>query len=1123
MKLNTGCVNMARGVFAKKWIVASLFLLSFLIFSCNHNKNTKNKDKPQAENQNNNPTSTLPKLTLDTLLIDNKDAKSGKVTVSKEELIATNITAKFKYGKPEKLEEIAVVIKDAPFKVDKTKEKMMYLSVPEKKDTYQAWNFEVGVTYSKEQEDPQTPEEKDLISALSLSGGAVRGVFTSASLEQVQNILDKKEPTIELSGPVGLLDLRSNKVKWTKCTIDGQEIEPAKFTPAPTSPLKSHAYVALPLGEKESVSEHEVKVEADSKKQSFKFKIKRLSATIDIPSLKLFIVDKDVLTAQNLPKLQDGSKPEFNGTDPCKIGVVCFADAMKNVSIDGTDEAPQSRQLHGKQVWISERSVPVPDHTNGKDVSITIKPKNEADYHETTWLFHLKFQSKQQMSAIYTFNNKPKRLLDKTFTDGLEAGSKPLLTLQNASYLNMKWDIKAKLQEVRVGDDSYTGSALIDNGIGTLFFHSIKVDSTAKDVKITFVPQDIGRYDESTFEFQVKGDANKEELKPILYINSDVAMDDDFVGKAKDGSTNPLHKIAEDIAEIEFYVDEYTYTFMCDKININNADVDIKKEKKGYKNLYVARTSIPVEKTTAKNVVASFVSKLKDSFKPITYKFQVQGGAEKPTLPKEKIFLWVNGKGGGGIGDPLPKEMMDNITEGTYEYVIDTDKVELKVGWYAGTNDIIEHAIFQIDSGAQATVQSQKVSNAFVCTHTFTLPNFQPHDVVIKTVPKADSKYKELVYKFKIKNSGQKPPIPLDIGFDRIERESGKEYESENDMPVIYVIDDNEETVVEELRVDGKVVKMEKIEEPTYNGQTAKYYKAETPVDVNTTNHKEIAIVAKPKNASLYRETTFTLKIKAKKDMPKDNGKFSYNTQNKIDLACDIEWEGNLPDDQHYSDDQGAKTALFEFRTESTHAKVKYKVVFNRLKINASGDTAVEEEIVLQDFVLAKHLGLRHITQKIILPKHIPATVVAEVVPDEGVADPDKGIYSFTFNPAVILWDYATHADHKQYAMPVSTLEDASGEKIIVIKVRKEELEKPENNKKVHLAFGIWKEEFNVAIDSSASLSFSKIDLESDRQWYKAEVDASSLVDSSSKIDISVPIKLNNKVVFTYKFLIKLE
>ena len=1077
--------------------MSAILLASLMVFaSCKHDvKNNKGEDTPND----------LPSLKLEKLSIHgekvNKNQTTNKyeITLSEEQIIAKNIEAHFSYDSVSD-EKITVVVKDSPFVLDKTKPKTLHISVPAKKNTYKAWDEDIEVSWKKEKEPSQ-----DLITKASLVGSYDKGVQFSATSEQINKLIKNDGLVLEIKGPNAILLFGSNKVTWSKCIINEKEIP---FQPWSALGFKSVTMVNLDMPQVGQTNEYKILVEAGDKKQETSFKIKRLEGTVDIPHLKLFIVGKDVISDENLPKLFDGTRPQFKGTDPCHIEVRCQDDAVTSCVIDESSPINMQKKTVGKdEIYYAEHSATGIDPTNGKDIDVVVHPKNTNDYHDTVWKFHLNYQAKTPMSVVYTLNNKARRQLDQQFVKDLEEGKKPTLTLTNASFLNMKLDAKAKIEEIKINDVSFKNEALIDNGVGILFYHSFPVTASEQEIKIVLTPKDKGRYAEKVFEFKVKGDGNKEKLSPSLVINEKNDFSDEFMESLTNGS-KPTHKVFNSPANIEVYVDEYAYTFLTNKLKINGEEVEIQKEKHGLKYFYLAKKAIDVTGAEAKDVKIEFIPKKDGIFDTLFWEFKVQGGAEKSVFPKDKVSLFtINGIG--GFGEPLPKDLLDNLTTGNpYTYVIDKNQAVIEVGWYADVNELLEHAIFEVD-GVPNIVSAVRRSNAYICSHTVQLPDQTEHTVKIKMVPKADSIYKELVYSFKIKNSGQLPKLPLKFWVENLPILDGTEKELETDMPIVSVTseEDNDEEIMNEVTINGESVTIQT--QKAQNGDGF-FYEAAKGLDISVSDYTDVTISVTPKDTSKYRTTTCTFKLKAKKAMPKDNGKFEFSGD-KVRGGCAVEWVDDEP--REVDNDHGAKSVIITVYTESPHAKVKYKSMF--FADDKDGNEVFNVDLTSYEY--ATHIGNKHITKKIKLDQDKSVTIKAEVEPDEGATDPDKGVIYFTFNPVIVLWNYSEGTTHATYPNAFTELEDASGVKTPVIKVSKTSIV----DGKIYLALSAWKADFGCNVGDTAK--FIPLNENGDTQWYKATIDVSSLNTQTDELDVSFPLLFNNKPSFTYKFKIKLQ
>ena len=1075
--------------------------LLIVFASCRHDKGKKgnNIQKPTPIPP---PVVTLPELKLKSLKIHGEDATEGEVILKADQITADDIEAHFSYG--DKADEIIkVTVEASPFVLDKTQHKLINLTVAEKNDKYKEWKGSVKVFYNS-----------NIITTAGIEGGMERGVkgFT-ATKEQIIKLLQNEDLELELKGPYAMIAIASKDKEWTKCTIDGKEVSfKTNFQSFKSIVLQEK----LTLGAIDETKEFKIRVKTETEAQQLKLKIKRLTGTVDIPDLKLIVIKADVITKENLPKLCDGvSKPNFRGTDPCRIEVRCKNDDVANCVIDASSPIEMKKKSIDTDEFYFARHDVTGANPSGKDVTVRITPKNTQDYHETTWIFHLDYQATVPLNVFYKFNNKSAVQLGATFKKDLEEGRKPLLNLKNASYLNMNFKVNAVLKEVIVNDVSFKEDSFTTAGVMQVFNHSLPVTADEKEVNVTFIPDDEGLNSRKTFEFRVKGDGNKETISPKLFINGDDAnsFPDGFKSKLTDGS-KPLHKVFRNLANIEFEVDEYTYTFLSNSIKINEEAVTVEQAKKGIKTIYVAKRAIVVNDKTPTEVKIEVVQKEDGIINPLIWEFKVQGGKEMPIFPKDRVSLFTINDVGKYGGEPLPQELLDNLTTATpYTYAIDANTAVVQVGWYADTDKMIEHAIFEVD-GKATTVESVKNANTHFCSHTIELPNTDSHPVIIKIVPKEEFNYKELVYKFNLKSSGQLPQLPIKIWADETVRLfDNVEKEVDTDMPVISVISEqaNDEEIMASVKINGENVGIEKKAAEVGEGFFYEAAKA-VSVGVSATEFTTITISVTPKDASKYRETTFTLKLRATKSFDKNNGKFAFNQQGNQIVDFNVEWSGS----QSNPDDHGAKSVIIKFYTESPHARVRYRTLF--IARDKTYSKVFEE--VITPYQYAKHVKDEHTTQKIQLAHNTPITVQAEVMPYEGNTDQDAGVFYFTFNPVTLLWNYQEGTNHGDYANAITELQtSSSGVKIPVIKIDKNQVQ----GGKIYLALSAWKSDFDCAVDNSGAVKFSELNVDEDRQWYKASIDVSSLQNATDEVEVSFPLLFKNQPSFTYKFKIKLQ
>lgn len=954
-------------------------------------------------------------------------------------------------------------------------------------------------------------QPRELIDTLLVLGGKINGADTMADMGELNKVLNDEIITVEVAGPEAKIGAASQTKSWTSFKINGVPFDSFAY-----AHYKSIAFAGVKLPEKGEEMDIKIEVTDVNSSAEVNFKIRRTDLTVDVPVDKLYIRDKNVLSEDDTErgKLHDeNQKPEFDGAEPSNIEIEASQNVLKSITINGTayTDVIEKKDSENRPIWTVKGSVSGV-HPSGKDVTMIIEPIDTEAYHPITWTFRLKYKAAEMIRLDYEINGKNTQKLPADFVQKINTNANPSIELE-AKYLNIRLACGGRIEKIKVkvneNETEIKGDDLVALGENYVLNHSVPIDATEKQITIEVIPADKGVYSSRTLKFKAKGNGAFEKIEPTFEeISGDTNLQKETFLDKLSGSDKPLYKTAYETADIVINLGRYNYDFLCKEVKINEEKVEITVEQGYFGNSYKIKKSIPVNKDTPIDVKIEFVANAEKA-ENLIWQFRLQGGGDNPSLPKNKVSIFkINGVGS-SYNNQLPKSLTDHLTDGTNpEYEFDGNKALVEVGCL---NDVtIENVVFKLDGEKKHEMAPKKEGlYAYIAKYAFEIPGNEAHNVEIIITPK-DKQYSNLIYKFKLKWSGNKAPLPLTFAINRYPRPNG------------YTVTFNSESakllVQAKLDVMGKVFIGEEGQEvectiTSFTSTTgATIWQAEKSVSLVDANGdaatKTFIIKVTPKSSEDYRETVCRYIITGTK-IPNNNAEFVWITGQEPSpkVLSDIEWMPGLPTGG-YADDYGAKAVTFEAHTISSRATVKYQIL--DMKGNAIQGYEAKN--------LTNENGV-HKSEKITLFSDKPTKIKLWVIAADGITiNDEKGKWEMIYNPVDLAWEYENKGD-KGYEYKKGAYD--------VIELERDKVTDPA--KKIYLVFAPWKEDFGYTVVNTdlpqEQTPFVKIGaMNGAQEYYKTTVDVSSLLDGSKQeLMATLKMKRNGKDCLTYNVKIKVK
>lgn len=1042
------------------------------------------------------------KLQLKSLKVQDKDAENNYAILSRQNLKAKEIEAKFTYGDITEPQKIDVTIKEGEQNLIKGEKKKITLQVAkDSNDKYDAFEWEITVAF---------PVDGTLLDTLTIYTSTINGVQHDINDEEKDKLFACKNHTVEVKGPVARLELGSRQKEWTSLKLNGTAL-----TPRTEYGFKAFWEGDLTLDTVGSVEEIKIEIEAGSEKGQFNFSLKRVEGKIDIQKLDLFVQGVKIQYGDRV-KLFDSllpNEPLLEGAEPTNVEVRCGKDYMKEVKIDGHVAQIKHKDIDGKTVWYALHDVSsvAPD---GKNVVVEVKPKDEySSYFNTANLsFRLDYKGPAPMETFFNINGANYQL--KAYSDETSLKSSKNI-YSKTKFLNLNISSYTEFESIEINGTSYNN--IVKKNMGFVFNKTVALapSKETEDFIVALTPKDKSKHIKTFYKFNAKKGTEKEKLAPTLYINglSDFPQSS-FIDHLADLSSPPL-EVNGDIAKVQVAVSEYAGIFLLEKIEINGKKEALKEIAGTYPNptVFVAEKDIAINKSTPTEVTIVFTPKNTEQATAITWKFKLLKTTDLPQFPHSKVEIFsINAE------NSFEDTFIDYLADGSKpKYVVDEANVEIKIGALEDNNtQQITKAKFTIEGNTtDVNCVQEKINykDYSVATYKFTLPDTSEHEIKIEIVPKDTTVYSSLVYTFVLQRTSLLPKIPnIKFYLEKWPQKNGYKVpdaiQKEYAELALQIKSDDIESV--KIGKEGEEVEA-RLETFQDSGDETVYSYTKFVSLSKDGTYQRFVIKAIPKNKTKYRTTDCVFELAGSRVAMANAelaGRLTFGGNFEPYVKSEVKFYDNK--EHQYISDYGATSVKFEAQTINPRAKIKYAFVDGDGKvIPMPGDNvAIEKEMSVKE----ADFGIYEASFSLFNDK--PTNLLVYVLAEDGSSKDDKkGKYLYTYNPITLKWDI--------------TLDKTKGEdfrlnaynEIIVDK-------KNVNENKIYVSFSIWK---NYEIDKNYQwTSYQKMpekfgpEPESweNERWYKTDVDVSSL-SVTNPLEIVIPILENGQRCFTYKVKIK--
>jgi len=945
----------------------------------------------------------------------------------------------------------------------------------------------------------------NFIDAFAVYGSKIRGNDSDVEKSETDKVLNGEENVVlNLAGPKATILAASREKRWTSFKINGVKYEPFTY-----KDLTSIAFGRIALPAKGQTIDIKIEIADETEVGELNFKIKRTEDTVDVPINKFYIRENDVLSDDVRGALHDESqKPEFYGAEPSHIEIESNENAIKSFTIEDAtyNNVVQKIGANNTPVWTLAGKVTGVAPT-GKDVTMIINPIDTETYHPITWTFHLVYKVAGKMRVKYEINGKDELKLPSDFTEGVKNGTNPSIAL-NAKFLNVKLTCGGKIKTIKINDKTINGEELVHIASDYILTHSLPITQTEKDIEIKITPADLGVYNPVDLKFKAKGDGSVEKIKPTFEeISGDKDLPKATFLEKLEGNDKPLYQVIGETADVVIDLNDYVHDFLCKEVKINGEKIEIEVIKDIFETHYKVKKSFAVNKTTPIDVKVEFIANGELS-ENLTWQFKLQGGGSAPSLPQSKVRIFrINGIG--NFYNPLPKELTDHLNDGVNpEYVFDGKNATVEVGSYDAS--LIEKVVFKIDDVQKEEVTPVQDGYAYSAKYEFEINDQVAHNIELIIKPK-NEQYSDLIYKFRLKWSGKKFPLPLMFGVDGRQQKNGYTATLPNESARLSV--QASENIMHTVEIGEEGSEETCTINKFKDAENEDAWSASRVVSLldNTGNATEKTFVIKvtPKDASKYEITICKYTLKGTK-ISEDNAEFEWTVGShaRPKLYDTVEWKEGL--NSRYKDDYGSKAVTLEAHTVSPRAKVKYRIVDME-------DQPIQGK---EEKEMTKTNGV-HRSEKIDLFADKPTRIKAWVVAEDGhTTNDEKGLWKFTYNPAPLAWEYENKGDEGKGAEYKTKAYD-------VIELEKDKVNK--TDKKIYLVFVAWNEDqkYTVVNDGlpQEQTAFVKIGaVNADQEYYKTTVDVSKLLDGQAQeLKATLKMKRDGIDCLTYNVTIKVK
>lgn len=337
------------------------------------------------------------------------------------------------------------------------------------------------------------------------------------------------------------------------------------------------------------------------------------------------------------------------------------------------------------------------------------------------------------------------------FKEKAENNENPILVIDSTALNIMLSTTSTKPGKVSINGKEFSYRK-VEGSNKSILTDSVMLKSGENQIEIIAMPHpDFSLHVAGNrIRFRVKGNSQKEKIKPFLEINGDKNISKEFLRAAESNSEEPLYKVHKTPAEIKISISEYEKEFLIKEIKINGVIEKIKQD-------YTVTKSIEVEETSSKPVRIEFTALNEGIADSLVWTFKVQGGGEKPSVPDVRLFAINDAEiTDGGLSAGF-LDGVDNGKNPLYNF----DGKEAKIVMDILAKDSIEKIRFKIDGTLKAELPPKVVNYKYLRTeYTFVFSDNNEHEAEIEALPTDSEKYSPRIFKFKLKSTGKIPKLP---------------------------------------------------------------------------------------------------------------------------------------------------------------------------------------------------------------------------------------------------------------------------------------------------------------------------------------------------------------------------
>ena len=797
-------------------------------------------------------------------------------------------------------------------------------------------------------------------------------------------------------------------------------------------------------------------------------------------------------------KAEKGEMPLFETQESYLNLRLVVLREIKGISINGKTEDGANKTDFYFSIRLTSEEMPI---------NIVLYPLDEQSDSIARTCIAFKAKGGNQKSVI-----KPKLeisgdsfLNKEDFLDKLEGEDAPLYRVfKSPAKLSIKisdYEKNFLCKEIKIDDETaQINGYLVEKEIAL-------EDGKERAVKVEFLPKNEDATAKLVWHFKLATGGEKPRLKDVQMFSINDAgtssrdpLNPEFQNCLHDGSM-PLYVFDGESAKVVVGSKKDVIKNITFKLDgaVTKTMPALKKEGR-----YVATEIFELEDDKEHNIEIIFEPKMTSEYSNMVYKFKLKKSGMLPTLPKSLFYFFtINGES----NNKLPKDFVQHVTDGSEpthvvkgrEVIIEMKGLDKKI------LDFAEKVIFKSTDIAPSEVAFSPVKLAlgtiFVAKYRFVLPDSNAfHAVRFEIIPKDPSKYRELIYSFKLKSDGSLMPIQALVGFNGQAQKDGAVATINGEVVNIRVQANYD--ILREVKIGEEGKDEINCEIKEGSNKSGKFYHTNRVVSLineDSTPQKRIVVRLFPKDENVYSPTVYTYILTGTK-IAKNNAQFVFS-KDKPAIGVKVKFKEGCV--SSHADDYGTLSASFTAQTLSPRAHV-YSIISDPdgkpLK-NASA-------------TLLKNNGDgTHISEDITFFEDKPTFVVLFVVAeDENTTDKEKGTWIGKFNPSYVRFDYE---EKEKFA-------DYTGEAYDEIVIDKTKVK----DNKLYVAFIIWKESYGFSVDSSVLESyqsaFKKLNATKVMQSYMTEVNISTLIQGTvSELEIKLPIKRGTVDCMTYKVKIK--